>query len=144
METEWKKRIQKPIGVSVWTVIVFIKFGIFDLFGILMGLREANGEFSLPFVVVLLTLTVFTAGAAIWAFIGENEGRIALLILLPVNILWIVLWAVSGLLDKEPSNDKIAVSVIIQQTILSLWVIAVEWYFMSKKVVEYYKQNVKS
>ena len=63
------------------------------------------------------------------------------MILLPLNILWIVLFAVSDLLNGEKEDDKVAVQAIIQQVLLSLFIIGIEWYFMSKKVVEYYKQN---
>jgi len=144
METEWKKRIEKPIGVYIWTVIVFLKFGVVDFLNYFFEIRNAEGNVALPLVVISFGLCVFTAGAAIWALVGLNEGRIALLILLPLNVLWIVLLALSGLFDEEPANDSIAVIVLIRQTFLSLWVIGIEWYFMSKKVVKYYKRNVRN
>lgn len=141
METKWKKRIQKPLGVYVLTVIILIKFGVIDFLNYFFEIRYLDGEVPLPFVVISFGLCIFTVGAAIWALVGANEGRIAVLILLPLHVLWVVLLAVSGLMDNEPANDAIAVKIIIRQTILLLFVIAIEWYFMSKKVVEYYKQN---
>jgi hypothetical protein len=86
----------------------------------------------------------FYGGSGILGFAGQNEGRIAILILLPLNVLWVVLLAAQGLLDDETANDRIAVLIIIRQTILSLFVIGIEWYFMSKKLVAYYKQNDRS
>ncbi len=141
METTWKKRIQKPIGVYVCTTLILIKFGILNFIGYFLSFRNAEGEVILPIVIISLAICLFTAGAAIWAFTGQNEGRIALMILLPLNILWIVLFAVSDLLNDEKEDDKVAVQAIIQQVMLSLFIIGIEWYFMSKKVVEYYKQN---
>lgn len=109
--------------------------------GYAKSFSETNGEIELPIVIITLVLCLFTAGAAIWTLIGQNEGRIALLIILPLNILWVVLWAVSGLLNEDTTDDEMAVKSLIQQTFLSLWVIAIEWYFMTKNVVAYYKQN---
>jgi uncharacterized membrane protein len=141
METQWKKRIQKPIGVYVCTILILIRFGIFNTLSYFLAFRSADGDVYLPVVVISLAISIFTGAAAIWALIGQNEGRISLLILLPLNILWLVLLAVSNLLDDERLNDEAAVKAIIQQVILSLFVFGIEWYFMSRKVVEYYKQN---
>ena len=141
MEDEWKRKIQKPIGVYVCTVIILIKFGVLNFIGYFLGIRNAGGEVALPIVVISFSLCLFTAATAIWAFLGHNEGRIALLILLPLNIIWILLFNVSALLNNEKADDEVAVLSIIQQIMLSLLVIGIEWYFMSKKVVQYYKQN---
>jgi hypothetical protein len=141
METVWKKRIQKPIGVYVCAILILIRFGIINTANYFLLFRIADGDVYFPVVVISLAISIFTGGAAIWALTGQNEGRIALLILLPLNVLWVILLAVSNLLNEEPADDKEAVRLIINQTILLLFVIAIEWYFMSKKVVEYYKQD---
>lgn len=101
MENEWKKKIPKPIGVYFSTALIFIKFGILNLIGYFLAIKETNGKVALPIVVISFSLCVFTAGAAIWAMIGGNEGRIALLILLPLNILWVILLALQGFLIKN-------------------------------------------
>jgi hypothetical protein len=144
MGTEWKKRQDKPFGVYVCCILILIRFGIISTLNYFLMFRIADGDVYLPIVVVSLAVSILTGGAAIWAITGQNEGRIALLVLLPLNVLWLVLLAVSGLLNEETADDKEAVGVIINQSILSLFVIAVEWYFMSKKVVAYYKQNDRS
>jgi hypothetical protein len=141
MGTEWKKRQDKPFGVYVCCILILIRFGIISTLNYFLMFRIADGDVYLPIVVVSLAVSILTGGAAIWAITGQNEGRIALLVLLPLNVLWLVLLAVSGLLNEETADDKEAVGVIINQSILSLFVIAIEWYFMSKKVVAYYKQN---
>ena len=144
METEWKKRLDKPLGVYILTLLIFIKFGVIDFLNYFFEIRSLGGQVPLPFVVISFGLCIFTAGAAFWVLTGQNEGRIAILILLPLNVLWVVLLAAQGLLDDETANDRIAVLIIIRQTILSLFVIGIEWYFMSKKLVAYYKQNDRS
>lgn len=141
MENEWKKRIQKPIGVYVWLVLIFLKFGVLNFIGFFMAFRNPDVDVYLPFVIISFSLCIFTSAAVVWAFTGQNEGRIALLILVPLNIIWLLLFTISALLNTETADDKAAVLSIIQQVILSLFVIGMEWYFMSQKVVEYYKQN---
>ena len=144
METEWKKRIDKPLGVYICCILIFLRFGIISTVNYFLIFRNADGEIFLPVVVISLAVSILTGGAAIWAITGQNEGRIALLILLPLNVLWLVLLAISNLVNEDTADDKAAVNLIINQTILSLFVIAIEWYFMSKKVVRYYKQNDRS
>jgi hypothetical protein len=128
METVWKKRIQKPMGVYVCTFLIFLRFGIINFFSYLLAFRDSDGDAELPVVVISLALCVFTAGAAVWAVTGQNEGRIALLVMLPLNILWILFFAVSGLLNEDKADDAAAVKTIIQQALISLAVIGVEWY----------------
>ncbi len=130
-----------PIGVYVCITLVLIKFGILNFIGYFLTFRNAEGEASLPVIVISLALCVFTAGAAIWAYMGQNEGRVTLLIMIPLNILWVILFAISVLLNDDKIDDEWAVFTIIQQVFLSLFVIGIEWYLMSSKVVEYYKQD---
>ena len=141
MDDEWKKPIKKPIGVYVWLALILIYFGILRFISYLVTFRNANGEVALPIILVSLALSLSIVGAVVWAFIGENSGRVALLILVPLNILWIVLFAVQALIDDVKENDELAVITIIQQVFISLIVICFEWYFMTEKVVEYYKQD---
>jgi hypothetical protein len=131
MQNEWKRKIQKPIGVYVGTAIIFIKFGILNFVGYFIAFKNSEVEVFLPVVIISLALCLFTAGAAVWAFFGENEGRIALLILLPLNILWVILFAITALTNNETVDDEQAVFTIIQQAIIALFVIGLEWYFMS-------------
>ena len=139
-----EKRVDKPFGVYVCSILILIRFGIINTLNYFLAFRNADGDVYLPVVVISLAISIFTGGAAIWALTGQNEGRIALLLLLPLNVLWLLLLAAPGLLNEETADDKEAVRIIINQTILSLFVIAIEWYFMSKKVVAYYKQNDRS
>jgi hypothetical protein len=141
MENEWKKPIQKPIGVYVCTILIFIRFGLFQFINYFSAIREANGEVLLPIVVVSLGLCVFTAASSIWAFIGDNAGRISLMIFVALNLLWAFFLASLALSDVDIKNDEGAVLYIINLVFTSFFIIAFFVYFMSKKVVEYYKQN---
>lgn len=129
------------MGVYMVSILVLIKFGILNFIGYLMLFRNAEGEVMLPIVVVTLALCLFTAGACIWTLTGQNEGRISLLIILPLNILWVLLFSIADLFDNIDENDKAAVMTIIQLTMQSIFIIAIEWYLMSEKVVAYFKQD---
>src|SRR3989442_251845 len=141
VEDRWKKPLKTPIGVYVWTILVILKFGVGNFISFLLALRSIEGDVAIPTVVVSFALCFFTAIAAVFALLGENVGRIALLILTPLNLIWVVLLVIPALLGQDIEAAKAAVFVIIQQVFLALPVIGMEWYFMTKNVVEYYKQN---
>ncbi len=141
IEDKWKKPLKTPIGVYVWTILVILKFGVGNFISFLLALRSIEGDVSIPTVVVSFALCFFTVIAAIFALLGENVGRIALLILTPLNLVWVLILVTPALLGQDIDAGKAAVFVIIQQVFLALGVIGMEWYFMTKNVVEYYKQN---
>ncbi len=141
MDNEWKKPIQKPIGVYVCTILIFVRFGLFQFINYFSAISEANGEVQLPVIVVSLGLCVFTAASAVWAFIGDNAGRISSMIFVALNLLWALFLATLALSDANKENDKDAVLYIVNLVFTSLLLIAFFAYFMSKNVVAYYKQN---
>ena len=126
----------------VCTVLVLLKFGILNFIGYFVNIRQLNGDVNLPIVVVSFALCAFTAGAAVWALVGDKTGRIAFMVLTPLNVLWPILLVVSPFLGEDQEQARNAMVFIIGQVFLSFWVIGIEWYFMTKKVVDYYKQNV--
>jgi hypothetical protein len=141
MEEQWKRKIKMPIGVYVCAILVFLRFGVFQFINYYTAVREANGEAALPIVIVSLGLCVFTAAAAIWALIGDNEGRISLLIMVTLNLLWALFLATMVLSDTNAENKKDAVLYILNWIVTSLLMVAFYWYFFSREVVAYYKQN---
>ncbi len=141
MEEQWKRKIKMPIGVYVCVILVFLRFGVFQFINYYTAVREANGEAALPVVIVSLGLCVFTAAAAIWTLIGDNEGRISLLIMVTLNLLWALFLATMVLSDTDAENKKGAVLYILNWIVTSLLMIAFYWYFFTQEVVAYYKQN---
>jgi hypothetical protein len=138
---KWKKRIKAPLGIYIWGALVILRFGVSNTVGYYVAIREANGDVYLPLVVVSFALSLFTAGAAIWAMTGDNAGRLALMILTPLNIGWAVLLLIPVFAGDDKELATQAMNGIISQVFVSLWIIAMEWYFMTEKVVEYYKQD---
>ncbi len=141
IDNEWKKPIQMPIGVYFCLGFILIRFGLFQFIGYFSAIREANGEVQLPIIVVSLGLCVFTAASTIWAFIGDNLGRLAVLLFVSLNIFWSLFLGALALSDDSIDNDKAAVMYIINVVFTLLLVIACLAYLMSKQVVSYYKQN---
>lgn len=141
IEDKWKKPIKAPLGIYVWSVLVILRFGIANFISYLLSIRNAEGDLNLPVIIVSFALCLFSVLAALFAIFGENAGRIALIVLAPLNIIWVIILVLPALLGDDVAEGKGAVMVVIQQVFLALWVIGMVWYFMTKKVVEYYKQN---
>jgi hypothetical protein len=141
MENQWKKRIQRPIGVYVCTTLIFLRFGLFQFINYYTAIRAENGEVPFQIIVVSLGLCVFTAASTIWAFIGDNEGRILMLIFVALNLFWIIFLASFNLTDEITENDKDGFVYIYNSIFTLFLLIPFYWYFFSKNVVAYYKQN---
>ncbi len=88
METEWKKRIRKPEGVYVMCLLLFLNFGVYQFFYDFSAMRQSNTETPIIIAALLISLDVFSAATAIWAFFGDNLARISMLIFVTLNMLW--------------------------------------------------------
>jgi len=137
------KRIQRPIGVYVMTILLVFGAGILPLLHVAVLIQEARQqsdiEISFTLVFVSIFLPVFSLASAIWAFVGHNEGRIAVLIFVSLNFLW---WMFLALINIANSDEEILNGVLfligfIRPVVMFglFW-----WYFTKKDVVAYYKQ----
>lgn len=106
-----------------------------------LQIRELDAEVSLPFVIIEFAFCLFTMASAIWTFSGSNEGRISLLVLLPMNLAWVWLWLVNDFTDSDETNNEAAMKSLVRIVGVTLIAIAIECYFLSKGVVAYYKQH---
>src|SRR5262245_15078241 len=97
------KQIQKPIGIYVLTILLVIGAGIFPLLVALNAIDNAEGEVSFTMVFVTFFLSAFSIFSAIWAFVGHNEGRLAVLIFVSLNFLW---WTFLSLLNVANSESE--------------------------------------
>lgn len=138
------KRIQKPIGVYVMTILLVFGAGILPLLYVVASIQEARNQsdvdISFTLVFVSIFLPVFSLASAIWAFVGHNEGRIAVLIFVSLNFLW---WTFLGILNVANSDQEELEGVLFliglarPVVMFSLfW-----WYFTKMDVVAYYKQS---
>ncbi|MBS1798181.1 MAG: hypothetical protein JSS81_30485 [Acidobacteria bacterium] len=141
MRPNRQKNIQRPFGVYAAAIVAVVNFGILNFFGNYWEISHSNGEMPFSVAYISLGLSVFTAAAAVWMLSGDNTGRLVLLVLLPLNVLWVVLWSATALLDVQPANDAAAVAALMRQPVSGFVVAVIEWYLMTEKAVAYFKQN---
>ncbi len=134
-----KRRIDRPIGLIVVSVLAVL-WGLTGFVSTFVAIKNSP-EIPFAYTVIALALPGFLAASAVWALAGQNEGRIALVIVLVLNWAWPMLFAVGALLDSESSNDGDGVVAVVTLTIRALWVIGIACYLLSKRVSEYYHQN---
>lgn len=140
MERELKRRISKPVGIYVFTIIIFIRLGLFEFLNYWYSIQNSEGNVPFIMVFVPLFLCTFTAGAAVWAFYGDDTARIALLIFVSLNVLWMTFLFISAIGYSESDGIEVArlIPILFQPV---AWLIATWWYFTKSDVVAYYKQQ---
>src|SRR5215213_9616410 len=95
------RKIDRPIGVYISTILIVIGYGLFPLLVAFNNIRES--ESRLPFTIVFISflLPSFSIAAAIWAFAGDNEARVATLAIVSLNFLWWTFLAITSVAYSE-------------------------------------------
>ncbi len=141
MENKVIRRISKPIRVYVLTIILFVRLGVFQFVRYWSEIQNASG--NVPFILVFISffLAGFTMLAVVWAYFGDDLGRIMLLIFVSLNVLWWFFLTISAIANSDSNNLEWIrfTPELIQPTV---WLVLTWWYFTKKDVVAYYKQNV--
>ena len=145
IKDEWKKRIRKPEGIYLMSLLLFLNFGVYQLFYDLSAMRQLENETPLVIAVLLVSLDVFSAATAIWAFFGDNLARILLLIFISLNMLWSIFILILTIAYAKPNPNGFydanifffGLTLIKPLVLFGLcW-----WYFTRKDVIAYYKQE---
>jgi hypothetical protein len=145
MESERKIRLRKPTGVFIMCALIFLNFGAYQFIQDFVAMRRHEQETPLIIAALLIGMDVFCAASAVWAFFGDNAGRISLLAFMSLNILWslfVLVIAISSAVPKEngyyDANIFLYGFSLLKPLILFglCW-----WYFTQKEVVAYYKQD---
>ena len=151
------QRVQKPIRLYVLTIFIVLGYGImpfistmpfargFLLLGIwnlplngsIYVLYGAEGETSLPVVIISLALCVFTAASAIWAFYGDKEGRMAALVFVTLDVVW---WTILVVLVIASNQLRIADTLVLMIEPIPpiLWLTFIWWNFTRPDMNAYY------
>jgi hypothetical protein len=135
-------KLQKPVGVYILTICLFLRFSIFQFISDFNAIHDGDHATPVLITVILLGRNVFVAGAAVWAFLGENEGRIALLAIVTLNVLWSIFNMIT--FASFSKNDSTAALVFNYLLNPIIWLVACWWYLNLKNVVKYYKRNEES
>lgn len=139
MENIQKSQIQKPVGVYILTICIFLRFGVFQFISDFNSIQDA--EKATPFLITLILIgrNVFVAGAAVWAYLGENEGRISLLAIVSLNVLWTIFTVITYFSYSEnDSNTSLFLNILFNPI---FWLVVCWWYLNLKNVVKYYERN---
>lgn len=138
METEYKRRVQKPVGIYVLAIAVIIVLGLFQLFKYWIEFQEVKEGLPFMMVFVPLFLCIFTIASAIWLTVGDNWARITLLIFVSLNFLWWLYLVIMAISYNESKNFNFLfpLTTLIRPALVLgfTW-----WYLTSKEVFEYYK-----
>jgi len=134
------KKLEKPIGLYILTFVDFVGFGILQFFKTIQDARTSNEEISFIIVFITLFLCLFTAASAIWAFLGDNSGRYALLIFITLNILWLYGNLLIFIINEGfQSKSNIEYIIALGKGICGLG--ANFWYLLKDDVVDYFNQQ---
>jgi hypothetical protein len=145
MKAERKNRIRKPEGVYVMSLLLFLNFGVYQFINDFLAMRQTENETPLLIAALLISLDVFSAATAIWAFFGDNLARILLLVFVSLNMLWSIFILIMAISYAEPKADGYydaniffyGFSLLKPLFLFGLcW-----WYFTRKQVAAYYKQE---
>lgn len=140
MENEPPRRISKPIGVYVLTILIFIRLGLFQFINYWVEIQRSDGDVPFSIVFISLFLSVFTAAAAIWAFYGDNLARIAILVFVSLNVLWWFFLIVSAIAYND--SETFGWLKFLPTLIQPVFCLCITWWFFNKKdVVAFYKQQ---
>ena len=134
-----RRRIAKPLGLYLITIFDFIAVGVVPLFSVVWVGRSQ--EIELPFVAVLTSvgLAITTMASSIWAWLGDNAGRVLLLALVTLSSVLLILNNVLLLSsDNVGTNGIRSVGWIFRAV---FWIGINWWYFNRAQVVAYFKQN---
>lgn len=137
--TPSKRRIAKPLGVSVLCVFDGIVIGLFPLILLIVLDRDPKLEISLLNYALTAIIDIAVVAAALGAFMGENAGRVALLWAVTLHSLLVILNSIALLSGDD--TQRLATGAIGNVTRGLFWIGINWWYFNRKGVVDYYKQN---
>lgn len=108
-------------------------------------MRNNEAETPIVIAILLISLDVFCAGSAVWAFFGKNAGRIALLIFASLNMLWSLFVLILMIATaKQDENGYYDANIFLfgYSLLKPLFLFALcWWYFTQKEVIAYYKQD---
>jgi hypothetical protein len=152
------RRVDKPIRLHVLAIFIIVAYGIMPFVAtlpstngyFLFGLRNLplNGsimflygpENEAPFILVLVSLflCVFSAASAVWAFVGDREGRTATLIFVSLNVLWWTALVLMAIFEKNLPAELIF-QLVFQIIPPFGWLAFIWWNFTRADISQYYE-----
>lgn len=134
------RRISKPVGVYVLTILIVLGLGLFQFLMYLADISRTDE--GVPFLIVFLSFSTcaFSAAAAVWTFYGDNLARIVLLACVTINVLWFAFLIVTAI-AYAPPTDLRWLNLVTLLFRPAFWFGLTWWYFTRPHVVAYYRQQ---
>ena len=144
-KTFLKGKLRKPTGVLVLCGLMFLNFGIYQFIQDFLAIRNSETETPIIIAALLISLDILCAASAVWAFFGENAGRLSLLAFVSLNMLWSLFVFVLLIANARPKANGYHDSNIFLfgfSLLKPLFLFAVcWWYFTRREVIAYFKQD---
>ncbi len=145
MENSRRNKIRKPEGVFILCLLMFLNFGVYQFYYDFLAMRQTENETPLLIAVLLISFDVFSAASAIWAFFGDNYGRISLLFFVSLNMLWsifVLIMTIAYAIPKENGYYDSNIFLFGFSLLKPLFLFGLcWWYFTRKDIIAYYKQD---
>jgi hypothetical protein len=144
MENQPKRNIQKPVGIYVVCIAVILAHGLLPLLYYFREFSISNVDTTFPVAFISLFLPVFTIVTAIWTGYGYNSGRICLLILDSLGVLWFLFLIFTA--EIGDGSDNLAylnfIGHFLRPILISIPILIFCWVYLNKReVVDFYKRN---
>ena len=135
-----KRRIAKPLGVSVLTAFDGVFIGLLPLALLIFLNSDPKMEISTLDYYLSAGLRIIVIAAALGAFVGENVARYVLLwSVTAVSILMII--NTIDFLSSTHTEGSSGVGMVGNITRGLFW-IGINWWYLNRRgVVDYYKQD---
>lgn len=114
-------------------------FGVWNLAlnGSIRFLYGPDGDAPLILILISLFLCVFTATSAVWAFVGDREGKVATLIFVTLDVLWWTLLVILAIVENHLEPDLL-LRYIIEMIPPFVWLGFIWFKFTRPDLTAYY------
>jgi hypothetical protein len=135
----FSKRGERPIGVHIITAFDFLAVGLIPFIAAIWVGPDAEIGISVTNFVLAIGLALFTMAAAIWAWAGDNQGRLLLLALVTVTSTLIIANNINLIIENDLEGSSI-IRLIGNIFRGLVWIGVNWWYFCRKTVIGFYKK----
>ena len=137
-----KRRIARPLGVSLLSIFDAIVLGIIPLVTLVIIFQNEDVSLNLFGIILTVALSITIMTASLLAFLGDNIARLVLLLAITISSVVMILSNIGYLMGEDATEIKPLR--LIGNIFRGLFWIGINWwYFNRKETLEYYKQEAR-